>query len=329
VSKETLLKILGVLIVVALVWFGLPEEKKAKPGKKSRERKTIRLYADEKRGCVEPLIRAFEKKSGIRVAVTDRLDKEADLYWFTNPVRAELLKRKKRLTSLALSNRCPVAPAFRDPDGYWCGVAARLRLIVADVNTTAPKSVLGYADAAFRQKGAMTLPLREEASPFMAALFEKLGAERAEAFLKAALRNGTAFVPSDGEGVDLVVKGGVGFVTAASDEAVAARRRGGQVRIIYPDQGREGMGVFLLPSVVAAASGASRFARDFVDFLLSEKGQGLLAKEGCDLIPLRSGIKGPDGIASLTTLKVMDIDYSRLPDTLRAIGPSLRELAGE
>ena len=134
-------------------------------GCSSKEQGVV-VYVSEDQVFSEPILRDFERDTGIRVmavydteeakstGVMNRLlaeknNPQADVYWANEPIRAEVLKQQ----GIAAAYKSPSAegiPAhFKDPQGYWTGFSARARVLI--VNQTVPdkpKSITSYADPA-------------------------------------------------------------------------------------------------------------------------------------------------------------------------------------
>jgi len=320
-SKETLLKILGVLVVLALVWLGLPE-KKEKNGKKreAKSGRSVRLYAIERDACVERVIEAFKKESGIDVKRVQTAKEEVDVYWLKSPVLAYSLKKRGVLAQLPPSMCQPRLAGLADSDGDWCAVGLRWPVVVGKKESL-PASVFDYADIANKDKGLLVLPTQPDYATYWAALFERLGGEKMTAWMRAVRRNGTAFVRNDNEAIALIERGAGRFVLLFSDR-VFDLPKGLAWRDI--DQKKGGVGAFLLPSVVAQSAQAphSQEARAFLRFILSSKGQATV--RACGLYPTQKVIDGPSALTPPHKLRRLEVNATRLYMSLPALMPRLK-----
>ncbi len=340
-KKETVLAIIGVAIVLALVWLGF--SKKREEGKKPAK-PTVVVYVSEKRSFSEPILKDFERASGIEVRavydtektdgtsivnrlITEKPHPKADVYWANEPVRAELLKQKGVLAPYA-SRECKTIPvSFKDRKHYWCGFSARVRLLVADANLSpVPDSIFAYTDPVFEGKGVIARPhILDITAAHMAALFVELGNDRAEAFMNAMHKNGVMMSPDTRESAELVAMGHAGFALVDSDDAVAQIRKGAKIKIIYPDQKKGQMGAFVVPNAVMMIKNAPHpeNAKKLIDYLLSKETEAKLAKADCALIPLHAGVSGPDELRPIDQIRIMDIDYAKIAKKMIEIQPFL------
>ena len=215
-------------------------------GCSSKEQGVV-VYVSEDQVFSEPILRDFERDTGIRVmavydteeakstGVMNRLlaeknNPQADVYWANEPIRAEVLKQQ----GIAAAYKSPSAegiPAhFKDPQGYWTGFSARARVLI--VNQTVPdkpKSITSYADPASKDGIVIANPLFGTTTTEIAALFMLWGDEKAKAFLENMKRNNVKIATSNGESADFVAAGQFAFALVDSDDAAnridAASRR--------------------------------------------------------------------------------------------------------
>src|SRR5438105_8499932 len=120
-------------------------------GCSSKEQGVV-LYVSEDQVFSEPILRDFERDTGIRVmavydteeakstGVMNRLlaeknNPQADVYWANEPIRAEVLRQQAISVPFQPSNAQQIPDQFKDPQGNWTGFSARARLLV--VNTRA------------------------------------------------------------------------------------------------------------------------------------------------------------------------------------------------
>ena len=107
-----------------------------------KSNKEVNLYSYRQEFLLRPLLKAFEKQSGINVNVVtmkkgllQRLKAEgknspADLVLTADIGNLELLSKEgllKKFTSNEVERNIP--KVFRDPKGYWVGLSARARVL--------------------------------------------------------------------------------------------------------------------------------------------------------------------------------------------------------
>jgi len=306
------------------------------------------VYVSEDQVFAQPVLERFQRETGIRVravydteeakstGVMNRLLAEkdsprADLYWANEPIRAEVLRRR----GVAAPYRSPAArgipAAFRDPEGFWTGFSARLRVLIVGARVAdPPRSVLELADPRWRGRVALANPLFGTTTSHLAALFVKLGDGPARAFLERLRANGVRLTASNGESADLVAAGGADVSLVDSDDAIARARRGEPVRMIVPDQEPGGLGCLVVPNAVVLVRGGPHpeAARRLADFLLSPATERQLAEADCAQIPLHPGVPGPPDVPRLDALRVMEVPYREVAERMVAIPPELRAWAG-
>ncbi len=314
---------------------------------KSSKKREVTIYVSEDRVFSEPILKEFEKRSGIKVhalydseeskstgimnrIITEKNNPQADLYWANEPIRAEVLRKKGLLAQYKSPNAKDIAKEFKNQDGYWCGFSARVRLFIArdDLNGSL-KSIFDYTNPKYSKKCVIANPLFGTTTSHIAALFVKLGDRRAKEFLDELKRNRVVISSSNGESADFVADKKFDFALVDSDDAISRLREKKGVKLIYPDQKEEELGVFVVPNVLMLLKGYrdKREAKELYDFLISKESEAMLAKANCAQIPLHKGVKGPKDLKDISRLKVMRVDYSKVADKLIEITPLLREWA--
>lgn len=103
-----------------------------------------------------------------------------------------------------------------------------------------------------------------------------------------------------------------------------AKQEGSPVDIVYPE---EGVPVITEPIGIMKNTDNPDAAKAFVDFVLSEKGQALSAELG--YAPIREGVKAPEGLKSISDLKVISHDVKELLKTREEDKQTFSEILGE
>jgi len=217
--------------------------------------------------------------------------------------------------------------SFKDPNGYWTGFAARARVLIVNKNAGAkPESILAYADPQWRGKTVIANPLFGTTTTEIAALFVLWGPERAQAFMSALKANGTKLSPSNGDSADLVAAGEFAFSLVDSDDIVSRMRQHQPIELVYPDQGADGLGCFLVPNAVVLIAQAPHpdLGKKLIDYLLSRETKAKLARSDAAQIPLHSDVEGPPELRPIDKIKTWDVDYAELAAKLQAIQPFLK-----
>src|SRR6266496_6232432 len=135
--------------------------------------KTVVAYISEDQVFSEPILKDFERDTGITVksvfdteeskstGVTNRLiaekdNAQADVYWANEPVRADALKQRAVSTPYVSPSAEGILDQFKDPDHYWTGFSARARLLLVNSRSTIkPASVTAYTAPSAKGRAAI------------------------------------------------------------------------------------------------------------------------------------------------------------------------------
>src|SRR6266481_1352658 len=227
---------IGVLLTVALI----PILISCRP----TSLRTVVVYVSEDQVFSEPILKDFERDSGITVksvfdteeskstGVTNRLiaekdNPQADVYWANEPVRAEALKQRGVSTPYVSASAEGIADQFKDPDYNWTGFSARARVLLVNARSTIkPASVMAYTDPSANGRAAIANPLFGTTTDYVAAVFTIWGDERARTFMNDMKKNGVKITTSNGESADLIAAGQLDFSLVDSDDAVNRKKQG-------------------------------------------------------------------------------------------------------
>lgn len=310
--------------------------------------KTVVIYVSEDQVFSEPILKDFEKETGIQVKavfdteeakstgvmnrlLAERNNPQADVYWANEPVRADVLRQQGISTPFEPANAHEIPVQFKDAQGYWTGFSARARVFVINrAAKTKPSSVLAYVDPRTKGKGVIANPLFGTTTAQMAALFAVWGDEKGKQFLSGLRTNQVKLSTSNGESADFVASGEFEFALVDSDDAVDRMRRGKPIDIIYPDQGQGEVGVLLLPNAVALIRGGPNpeNGKELIEYLVSKETERKLALADCAQIPLNPGVTPPKELKPIDQVKTMKVNYADLAVKLQAIQPLLKEWVG-
>ncbi len=309
---------------------------------------TVVVYTSVDQVFSEPVLKRFEKKTGIRVravydteetkstGVLNRLiaegeNPQADVFWSGDPVRPFVLMDRGLVDPYVSPQAQRIPSDFKAVDGTWTGFAARARVLLVNRerlgDRAMPHSVRSLADPRWRGEAAMANPLFGTTTMHVSALFSTWGKDEAEAFLHALKENQVKIASSNGEVKRLVVAGEVTFGLTDTDDAFVALQSGAPVDIVYPDQ--EDMGTLIMPTVVVDIRGGPNpeNGHRMIDYLLSTETESLLSESAAHM-PLSSDARHPDHIRSVDALQSMKIDYAHVAKWMEDIQPLLRKWTG-
>ena len=302
--------------------------------KKDAAREVV-VYTSVDQVFAEPVLRQFERETGIRVkAVYDveaakttglatRLAAEkerprADVFWNNEYLQTLRLKQQGLLEASDPKLGAGLPAKGFDPDGYWFGLGARARVFL--VNTTRlkpadyPQALTDLLDPKYPAgQVGIALPLFGTTATHAAALYATQGTDKARDFFQQIQSRGVRILDGNSTVRDQVVAGALWFGLTDTDDALQAVERGAPVAVVAPDQNTVGTPVIF--GTVACMKGAPHpaEARKIIEFLLSEKTGQALVRSGCFQWLLREGNTTtpmfPQGLRTLDT---------RADDVLRA-----------
>lgn len=211
----------------------------------------------------EPILRDFEKKTGIKVkalydveasktvGLANRLLAEkrrpkADVFWNSEVSRTIVLANKGVLTPYQSPHWRNFPATFKDEQCHWTGFGARARILIYHIKMIEekklPKSIFELVKPKWKGKVTIAYPLFGTTAMHVAALYAVVGKEKTEAFLNGLVKNEVVVVNGNAVTRDLVVEGRIPIGFTDTDDANVAMTRREPVNTLYPD--KEGMGGF-------------------------------------------------------------------------------------
>ena len=310
---------------------------------------TVTAYVSTDRVFSEPVLRQYERRSGVKVNVVydteetkstglaNRLIAEkdrpqADVFWSNEPVRTLVLKSRGVLTPYRSPGAAGIPAELVDPEGYWTGFSARMRVIAYNTKAVAadaaPTSVFDLADARWKGQVAIADPRFGSTSFHVAALYAVAGDARMDDFFRRLKANGVRVVDGNSVVRDLVARGEVKVGLTDTDDVNVAIENGQPVAMVLPD--RDGLGVPMMPNMVSliAHSPNPQQGQRLIDYLLSADVERQLAQSEAVQIPLHAGVPGPKHIPAIGTFKPMTLDYAKAASRVEDVTARLAQLLG-
>jgi iron(III) transport system substrate-binding protein len=311
--------------------------------------RAVTIYVSTDRVFSEPVLQEYERRSGVRVDVVYDTEEtkstglanrilaeanrpQADVFWSNEPVRTLVLKSRSVLAPYRSPNAAGIPEALVDPDGYWTGFSARIRVIA--YNTTlvkpdeAPRSVFDLADPKWKGQAAMADPRFGSTSFHVAALYAELGDAKADDLFRRLRANDVRVVDSNSTVRDLVVRGEVKVGLTDTDDVNVAIEDGQPVAMILPD--RDGLGVPVMPNMVSLIANGPHpeEARRLIDYLLSSDVERQLAESEAVQIPVHAGVPGPKNIPPISSFTPMTLDYGKAAARVEDVTARLATILG-
>ena len=297
----------------------------------SDKENTVVVYTSVDQVFSEPVLKDFEKATGIKVKViydteetkstgvlnrliAEKDNPQCDVFWSGDPVRTNVLKQRG-ITEPYLSPAAKGIPdVYKDAQHNWTGFSARARVLLYNKKLLkqeeVPQSVFDLTKPEYKDKVAIANPLFGTTTFHIAALYMVLGNEKAGEFLAALKNNGVVIASSNGDVKKLVISGELACGLTDTDDAFEAMKESGDVDYVFLDQ--NGIGTLIMPNTVCLIKNSPHQHKGklLIDYLLSKETEAKLAVS-CAQMPLHKGVKIPPDVPSLDNIKPMDIDYDK------------------
>jgi iron(III) transport system substrate-binding protein len=311
--------------------------------------RSVTVYVSTDRVFSEPVLREYEKRSGVKVnavydteetkstglanrLLAEKVRPQADVFWSNEPVRTLVLKSRDVLAAYRSPSAEGIPAALMDPDGYWTGFSARMRVIAYNTNTVtpsdAPQSIFDLADPKWKGQVAMADPRFGSTSFHVSALYALAGDEKMDDFFRRLKANGVRVVDGNSVVRDMVARGEVKVGLTDTDDVNVAIENGQPVGMVLPD--KDGLGVPVMPNMVSLIANAPHpeEARKLIDYLLSADVERQLAQSEAVQMPLHAGVPGPKNIPAIDTFKPMTLDYAKAASRVEDVTSRLATILG-
>lgn len=282
---------------------------------------SIVLYNGQHSQLTNALIAAFEKQTGISVemrlddsiVLADQILEEghaspADVYISENSTELMTLQQHGLLARLPGSILDQIPSQDDSPVGEWVGIALRVSALVYDPASISrarlPRSILDLAEPQWKGKIAIA-PTDSDFPPLVAAVLHRYGRAEAAAWLRGLQRNAVTYV--DEESVAAAVNRGdvpVGVVNQYYWYRLRIEFGAGATRsalYYFPDDD-VGSITNISGAAVLASSRNRVDAEKFVRFLVSEKGQSIIASSDDFEYPARPAVRPNSALPPLDTI---------------------------
>jgi iron(III) transport system substrate-binding protein len=306
------------------------------------------VYCALDREYSEPVLERFERETGVRVlpkydlestktiGLTQAIIAESnrprcDVFWNNEILNTVRLQQRGLLDAYVSPQASEYPEAFRDPEGYWHGFAARARILLVNRHLVdedqQPRSILDLTAAKWKGRVGLAKPLFGTTATHAACLFEVLGEEKAKAFFSDLKDNDAKIMSGNKQVAQAVSSGEISLGLTDTDDAIGEIAAGRPVRIVYLDRESDELGTLFLPNTLAIVKGSPHpeAARQLVDFLLSASVEQMLADGGSAQIPVRSDVKASNRVETPRTVKAMQVDFAAAARRWDAVAKFLRQ----
>jgi iron(III) transport system substrate-binding protein len=304
----------------------------------SSSHETLTLYNGQHEQTTSLLVSAFEKQTGIKVKVRsgdeaelgNQIEQEganspADVFYTENTPVLEALREKGLLANVSQSTLSAVPSRYDSNHGVWLGVSARASVLVYNtqqVNAAQlPGSILELAQPKWKGKLGYA-PSETDFQPLVTAIIKLDGTPAAERWLEGLKANGKIY--PDNETVVTQVNNGESAVGPINhyywyrlrDEVGKGNLHSA---LHHYNSGDPGDLVNVSGAAVLKSSSHQAAAQAFLAFLVSQKGQEVLAHSHSYEYPLRPGVKPAAVLPPFSSLHPTALTPAELGDGSEAL----------
>jgi iron(III) transport system substrate-binding protein len=339
---DTIRKMIGLSVLAGMVVASQPV----------RAADPVVIYSALDREFSEPLLRAYEKKSGVRVLpkfdvestktvgltnliIAEAIRPRCDVFWNNEILNTLRLQERGLLVPFHPSHSSDLAPSFRAKDSTWYGFAARARILLVNTRLVSesdrPKGIKDLIDPKWKGKIGIAKPLFGTTATHAACLFSAWGEDAARKYFLDLKANQVQILSGNKQVATAVGSGEIAIGLTDTDDAMGEIEAGSPVTIVYPDRGADQIGTLFIPNTLAIIKGCPHpeAARALVDHLLSPEIEAQLAAGPSAQIPLLKGTAVAARVETPKTVHAMEVDFeaaAKLWDNVAAF--LAREFAG-
>src|SRR3990170_3678425 len=302
----------------------------------------LTIYSGREEELVAPLCEMFSEETGIEVEVRygdsaelaatiaeEGGNSPADLFWAQDP--GALGSIESQLAELPQEILDRVEERFRDDEGRWVGTSGRSRVIVYNTQALSeddvPDSVFDLTDPKWKGRIGIA-PTNASFQAFVTAMRLSAGDERTRQWLLDLQKNDPKEYEKNTPIVEAAAAGEIdlGLVNHYYLSLVKEEQPDAPIANRFLAAGDPGALVSVAGAGVLKSSDQSDDAERFVEFLLSEEGQGFYVEAAEEAeYPLVEGIEPKEGLPPLATLQGPDVDLTSFGAEHEATIELLRE----
>jgi iron(III) transport system substrate-binding protein len=308
-------------------------------------RPAVVVYTSVDQVYAEPILREFERASGIRVLavydveaakttglvtrlLAERGRPRADLFWSGEVAQTLRLAGEGVLAAWRPPEQDRPGASASGPR-LWHDLGGRARVLLVNRDLVRPgeepRSLSDLLEERWpADRVGISNPLFGTSFTHAAALYAVWGPERARGFFRRLAERGVRVVDGNSVVRDLVADGRLLWGVTDSDDAGAAVARGAPVRVVLPDQ--DGDGALVIPGTVALVANCPHPAegRALAAYLASPATEAALVVAGFCQVSLGNG--STSGCLAGLRVKALPIAPAALAAAEPLARADLREL---
>jgi iron(III) transport system substrate-binding protein len=296
---------------------------------------TVTLYSGQHPQTVDALVSGFEAATGINVAVrpgdedqlTDQIIEEgarspADVIYTENSLPLEALAQRHMLALVDSSTLARVPSKYDSPTRHWVGVSARVSVLVYNTHlikkSELPSSVLALAGNTWKNKIGIA-PGETDFQPVIEAVLLRYGRARTISWLDALKVNAGSHIYPDNESLVAAVNDGqvaAGVINHYYWYRLRAEVGPGHMQsaLWYFASRDPGYVLDISGAAVLASSKHKKAAQEFLAYLVSTKGQEIIAHSDSFEYPIGSKVKTAKPIRPFGELLPDPLSIAQLGD---------------
>ena len=294
---------------------------------------TLTVYTSVDQPYARPILDDFQKQTGIRVVLqtdteatksvglaerlrAEKANPQADVWWGNEVFHTINLAEEGLLQPYESPAAADIPELFKDPQHRWAGNGLRARVIAvhSKIPSTQPFD-FQHLDVLkqTRVTMAMARPTAGTTGGHVAALYVLWGDDVATQFFRSLRANDIKLLGGNAAVADAVGLGSIWVGFTDNDDVAAARRNGGSLHMVLPDQ--DTFGTLTIPTTVGLVAGARHpdTAKQLIDYLLSPEVERRLIEAQFAGWSVRGGGEQP--------IKPMQVDYREvarvMPEAVR------------
>ncbi len=239
-------------------------------------RPQVVVYSAQDREFAEPILRAYEKKTGVEILpkfdvessktvglanalIAEKRRPRCDLFWNNEILNTLRLKGQGVLEPFRPTHADDVPETFKAKDGTWYGFAGRARILIVNTRLVPeadrPTGIKDLLDPKWKGKIGIAKPLFGTTATQAACLFAAWGDEKAREFYRGLKANGVQVLSGNKQVATAAGSGQIAFGLTDTDDAMGEVEAGSPVAIVYPDRKPDELGTLFIPNTLVIIKG--------------------------------------------------------------------------
>lgn len=281
---------------------------------------------------VEVLLKAGSNSELANALIEEKSNPQADVFVTTEMFTVQSLAQEGIFQAYTPVGADQLPAEFLGPDNLWTGLTRRARVIMYNADLVSqdelPTSIFDLTDPKWKGQVAAAGSTNGSMQAQIAAMRQLLGEEETQSWLSDLIANEVTFFGGHTDVRKAVGAGEFKLGLVNHYYYHLQKAEGGNVGIIYPDQGEGQIGLITNATAAAVVNGAAHLpaAQAFLDFLVSPEGQKLFAEQNYEY-PLGQGVALHADVQPLDGFRLADVDVAKASEDFETTF-DLMELVG-